>query len=168
MDFATRYDFLKSSIARYDGYYNLAAVKGSLLLTSNVIFLAPALGEGGVWRNLVSAGASLQALTVISATFSLISMAFAALVIASTLARPKRVDGPPSLAFTESVATIPIDEYRSAIADLSETEVIADLARLAHLLASNLTAKFRYVNISLAALIGAILTAFAALGFAPR
>ena len=34
MDFATRYDFLKMSIARYDGYYNLAAVKASLLLTS--------------------------------------------------------------------------------------------------------------------------------------
>ena len=38
MDFATRYDFLKTLITRYDGFYNLAAVKGSLLLTSNVIF----------------------------------------------------------------------------------------------------------------------------------
>lgn len=27
MDFATRYDFLKTSIARFDRYYNLAAVK---------------------------------------------------------------------------------------------------------------------------------------------
>ena len=31
MDFATRYDFLKTAIARYDSYYNLAAVKASLL-----------------------------------------------------------------------------------------------------------------------------------------
>jgi hypothetical protein len=167
VDFATRYDFLKTLITRYDGFYNLAAVKGSLLLTSNVIFLAPALGEHGVWRSLVAAGGTIQALTAVAAMFSLISMAFAAFVIASTLVRPKATGGPASLAFTESVATIPLDEYRMGIADLSETEVIADLARLAHLLAANLSAKFRYVNISLAALIGAIVTAFAAVVLAP-
>jgi hypothetical protein len=53
------------------------------------------------------------------------------------------------------------------IATLTEAEVIADLARLAHLLAGNLSAKFRYVNISLAALIGAIVTAFAAVAITP-
>ena len=29
MQFQERYDFLKTAIARYDGYYNLAAVKAS-------------------------------------------------------------------------------------------------------------------------------------------
>ena len=167
MDFAAKYDFLKSLIARYDGFYNLAAVKGSLLLTSNVIFLAPALGERGIWSTLIAGGAAVRALILVSASFSLISMAFAALVIASTLVRPKQVDGPPSLAFSESVAQISIEDYRLGIADLTETEVIADLARLAHLLAANLTAKFRYVNISLVALIGAIAMAFAAVVLAP-
>jgi hypothetical protein len=167
MDFAARYDFLKSQIARYDAFYNLAAVKGSLLLTSNVIFLAPALGERGVWWSLVGAGGSVGALSVVAALFSLISMAFAAMVIASTLVRPNASAGPPSLAFTESVATIPFEEYRLGIAALTEAEVIADLAHLAHLLAGNLSAKFRYVNISLAALIGAIVAAFAAVVLAP-
>ena len=45
MQFQERYDFLKTAIARYDGYYNLAAVKASLLLTSNAVLLAPGLGE---------------------------------------------------------------------------------------------------------------------------
>ena len=40
MQFQERYDFLKTAIARYDGYYNLAAVKASLLLTSNAVLLA--------------------------------------------------------------------------------------------------------------------------------
>ena len=167
MDFAAKYDFLKSQIARYDGFYNLVAVKGSLLLTSNVIFLAPALGERGIWSSLVAGGAAIRAPILVSAAFSLISMAFAALVIASTLVRSWRVDGPPSLAFSESVAHISIEDYRMGIADLSETEVIADLAQLAHLLAANLTAKFRYVNISLVTLIGAIAMAFAAVVLAP-
>ena len=167
MEFAGKYDFLKSLITRYDGFYNLAAVKGSLLLTSNVIFLAPALGERGIWSSLVAGGAEVRALILVSAALSLISMAFAALVIASTLVRPRHVDGPPSLAFSESVAHISIEEYRLGIADLSESEVIADLARLAHLLAANLTAKFRYVNISLVTLIGAIVIAFAAVVLAP-
>ena len=45
---------------------------------------------------------------------------------------------------------------------LSEEAIIDELAQLAHLLASNLTTKFVYVNLSLATLIGAILTAIAA------
>lgn len=163
MDFNTRYDFLKSSITRYDGYYNLAAVKASLLLTSNAIFLAPALGEKGQLLVIAESGAAARVLIVIAALASLSSMAFAALVIASFLTGRGRHDDRRSLAFSESVAATPLDEYAKGIAELSETELLADLSRLAHLLASSLASKFRYVNISLSALVFAIVCAFVAL-----
>ena len=164
MDFATRYDFLKTAIARYDSYYNLAAVKASLLLTSNAIFLAPALGEKGLLLGVVAAGGATRALIIAAAMASLLSMAFAAMVIASFLSgRRIHFFERPSLAFSESVAATPVDAYVQGIAALGEEEAIADLSRLAHLLASSLAGKFRYLNLSLAALVVAILCAFAAI-----
>ena len=163
MDFATRYDFLKTSIARFDRYYNLAAVKGSLLLTSNAVFLAPAVGPDSVWSRLATHGGATVVLTIASTGLSLVSVGFAALVIASYLTRSKPQPERPSLAFTEGVAHASLHDYRQGIADLSEEAIIDELAQLAHLLASNLTTKFVYVNLSLATLIGAILTAIAAM-----
>jgi hypothetical protein len=163
MDFATRYDFLKMSIARYDGYYNLAAVKASLLLTSNAIFLAPALGEKGQLLGIVGASGAVRVLIAVSALASLVSIAFAALVIASFLPGAKRHFERPSLAFTESVARIATEDYAKGIAELDEASVLADLSRLSHLLAASLSSKFRYVNISLSALVIAVISAFSAL-----
>jgi hypothetical protein len=158
MDFETRYDFLKTSIARFDRYFDLAAVKGSLLLTSNAVFLANTVGRDSVWA--ANRGVATTGLTIGSGALSLISVALAALVIASYLTRSKGHPQRPSLAFTEEVARASFDDYRQGIADLSEDAIIDELAQLAHLLASNLPTKFRYVNLSLAALIGAIVTAF--------
>jgi len=163
MDFATRYDFLKASIVRYDGYYNLAAVKASLLLTSNAIFLAPALGEKGQLLGIIAGSSGSRILVIISALASLVSIAFAALVIGSFLTRRQWHHERHSLAFSESVAATPVDDYARAVAEVSEADLLADLSRLAHLLASGLTSKFRYVNISLATLVIAVLCAFAAL-----
>ena len=163
MNFATRYDFLKTAIARYDSYYNLAAVKASLLLTSNAIFLAPALGEKGLLLGVVAAAGATRALIIAAAMASLLSMAFAAMVIASFLSGRRIHFERPSLAFSESVAATPVDAYVQGIAALGEEEAIADLSRLAHLLASSLAGKFRYLNLSLAALVVAILCAFAAI-----
>jgi hypothetical protein len=163
MDFATRYDFLKTAIARYDSYYNLAAVKASLLLTSNAIFLAPALGEKGLLLGVVATGGATRALVLAAAMASLLSMACAAVVIASFLTGRRVHFERPSLAFSESVAATPVDAYVQGIAVLGEDEVIADLSRLAHLLASSLAGKFRYLNFSLGALVVAILCAFAAI-----
>lgn len=158
LDFATRYDFLKSLVARYDSYYNLAAVKASLLLTSNAIFLAPSLGEGSPWLKLAHGGAS-QILVVVSMLLSLLSMIAAALVIASWLSRSGAVVRRHSLAFSESVATYSADDYAGQVGIATRSAVIDDLARLAHLMASNLTSKFRYVNSSLVMLVAAVLCA---------
>lgn len=163
MDFATRYDFLKASIVRYDGYYNLAAVKASLLLTSNAIFLAPALGEKGQLLGIVAGSSGSRILVVVSALASLVSIAFAALVIASFLTGRTWQHERRSLAFSESVAATTVDDYAKGVTEVSEDELLADLSRLAHLLASGLSSKFRYVNISLATLLIAVLCAFAAL-----
>ena len=163
MDFATRYDFLKMSIARYDGYYNLAAVKASLLLTSNAIFLAPALGEKGQLLGIAGASGAVRAMVAISALASIVSIAFAALVIASFLPGARRHFERPSLAFTESVARMSIDDYANGIGNLDEASALADLSRLSHLLAASLSSKFRYVNISLSALVIAVISAFTAL-----
>jgi len=163
MDFATRYDFLKASIVRYDGYYNLAAVKASLLLTSNAIFLAPALGEKGQLLGVMAGSSGSRILIVASALASLVSIAFAALVIASFLTGRKWHHEQRSLAFSESVAATNIEDYAKGVAEMSEAQLLADLSRLAHLLASGLSSKFRYVNISLATLVVAILCALAAL-----
>ena len=165
MDFATRYDFLKAAIARYDGYYNLAAMKASLLLTSNAIFLAPSLGERGQLLGLAGAHGAGRALIALSAVASLVSIALSAWVIAAVLSRRRHLPGRPSLAFSESVAAMPVEAYAQGIATLDEAALLDDLARLAHLLASGLASKFRYVNASLAALVVAIVAAFGALAF---
>jgi hypothetical protein len=163
MDFATRYDFLKSAIARYDGYYNLAAVKASLLLTSNAIFLAPSLGERGQLLGLAGAHGAGRVLIGVSAAASLLSIALSAWVIAAVLGRRRHAPARPSLAFSESVAAMPLDDYTRGIAALDEATVLDDLSRLSHLLATGLAGKFRLINASLAALVLAIAAACAAL-----
>src|SRR5690349_12535019 len=150
MDFATRYDFLKSAIARYDGYYNLAAVKASLLLTSNAIFLAPSLGERGQLLGLAGAQGAGRVLIGLSALASLVSIALSAWVIAAVLGRRRQAPGRASLAFSESVATMTADDYARGVAALDEATLLEDLSRLAHLLASGLASKFRLINASLA------------------
>lgn len=158
MDFSTRYDFLKTNISRYDGYYNLAAVKASLLLTSNAIFLAPALGQKSDFLgNLAGTGAT-PALIAAAAIFSLVSITYSALVIASRLGR--RRDGDfRSRMFSGSVATTDVEAYVDDIAVMDESAILDDLSRVAHLLAGDITRKFRYVNASLLALLGAIVCA---------
>ena len=165
LDFATRYDFLKSLVARYDSYYNLAAVKASLLLTSNAIFLAPSLGERSPWLQLARPGGPSHVLVVVSMLLSLLSMIAAALVIASWLSRSGAIVRRHSLAFSESVATYSADDYAGQVGIATRKAVIDDLARLAHLMASNLTSKFRYVNISLVMLVAAVLCACMAVLF---
>jgi len=162
MDFRTRYDFLKTSIARYDGYYNLAAVKASLLLTSNAIFLAPSLGQKSDFLALFGGGGAPRVLALVSAMLSLISIVYAALVIASHLGGAS-TRGYRSVFFTESVAERPFDDYAQSVADASEAAILEDLMRLAHLLAGGVAQKFRYINISLVALVAAIVSGFAAL-----
>jgi hypothetical protein len=162
MDFRTRYDFLKTGISRYDGYYNLAAVTASLLLTSNAIFLAPSLGQKNDFLALVGGGGAPRVLILVSASLSLVSIVYAALVIASHLGGVG-TRGYHSLFFTESVAEQPYEEYSQAVAKATEAAILDDLTRLAHLLAGGVTQKFRYINISLVALVAAIVSAFAAL-----
>jgi hypothetical protein len=158
MDFATRYDFLKTVIARFDGYYNLAAVKGSLLLTSNAIFLAPAVGQRSELLAKLSAGGMQGFLISAAALLSFASMAFAGLVVASWMGRR-----PDSLLFSDSVAASAPGDYAAAIDGLDEQRALSDLARLAHLLAVGITRKFRYINLALATLVLAVACAFAAL-----
>ena len=51
----------------------------------------------------------------------------------------------------------------SAVATLSQAALIDDLARLANVLARGVVQRFRYVNVSLAALVIALVSAFAAM-----
>lgn len=163
LDFATRYDLLKSVVARYDSYYNLAAVKASLLLTSNAIFLAPSLGEQSPWLKFVNGAAAARWLVSASMLLSLLSMIAAALVIASWLSRSRAVVEHHSIVFSESVAQQSPDEYAGSVGRATQDGLIEDLARLAQLMASNLASKFRYINASLAALVAAVVCACAAL-----
>ena len=156
MDFHDRYDFLKTSIARYDGYYQLAAVKSSLLLTSNAVLLAPVLGERGRIHELLDAGGAGRALILAASATALVSTGFAAWVLASTVDRRKAI-GYHSLMFTESVAGSNPEEHERGIRRLTENKVIDDLSHLAQLLASGVAPKFRCVNYSLAALVSTIL-----------
>jgi hypothetical protein len=165
MDVATRYDFLKSAIARYDGYYNLAAMKASLLLTSNAIFLAPALGERGQLLGLAGTVGATRALIALSAFASLVSIVLSAWVIAAVIGRRRQAPTRPSLAFSESVAAMSQEHFARGIATLDEATILDDLTQLAHLLASGLASKFRLINASLAALVVAIAAAFGALAF---
>ena len=162
MRFQDRYDFLKSAIARYDGYYNLAAVKSSLLLTSNAVLLAPGLGESGQFLRIVGSGGGARALMLAAAALSLFSIACAAWVMASTLGR-RRAQARPSIMFSESVAAMDADDYAAAVAGIDEAAMLDDLAHLAHLLAGGISRKFLLVNLSLAALVAAVLCAFLAL-----
>ena len=157
MDFAARYDFLKTTIVRYDGYFNLAAVKASLLLTSNAIFLSPALGQKG--ELFVAGDAATRALLLLAAGLSLVSIGCAALVMASWLGRAP----PASLMFSDAVAAMPPADYARALTQLDEHRALADMSELAHLLAVGITRKFRYVNLSLGTLVAAVVCAFAAL-----
>jgi hypothetical protein len=140
-------------------------VKASLLLTSNAIFLAPSLGERGQLLGLAGAQGAGRVLIGMSAFASLLSIALSAWVIAAVLGRRRQAPGRPSLAFSESVASMPLDDYARGVATLDEATMLDDLTRLAHLLASGLASKFRYVNASLAALVVAIVAAFGALAF---
>ena len=162
MQFHDRYDFLKTSIARYDGYYQLAAVKASLLLTSNAVLFAPALGERGRIHELLDGGGAGRALIVAASATALVSTMFAAWVLASTVNRRKAI-GYHSLMFTESVADSTAEEHERGIRRLTENKVIDDLSHLAHLLASGVAPKFRWVNYSLAALVATIVLACLAL-----
>ena len=160
MDFTTRYDFLKTAVARYDAYFNLLAVKASLLLTSNAIFLAPAVGQRSEFLASMQAGGAPRVLLVAATLLSFVSLAFASLVMASWLGRPRRS---LSLLFSDNAAAMTPDAYADEIARLDEHRALADLAQLAHLLATGITRKFRYVNFSLAALVLAVVCAFLAL-----
>ena len=163
LDFATRYDLLKSVVARYDSYYNLAAVKASLLLTSNAIFLAPSLGEKSPWLEFVGGAVAARWLVSASMLLSLLSMIAAALVIASWLSRSRAMIDHHSIVFSESVAKQSPDEYAGSVTSATQQGLIEDLAHLAQLIASNLASKFRYINASLAALVAAVVCACAAL-----
>jgi HAMP domain-containing protein len=160
MDFSTRYDFLKTAVARYDAYFNLLAVKASLLLTSNAIFLAPAAGQRSEFLTALQAGGAPRALLVAATLLSLASLALASLVMASWLGRPHRA---LSLMFSDNVAAMTPAAYVDEISRLDEQQALTDLAQLAHLLATGITRKFRYVNLSLAALVLAVGCAFLAL-----
>jgi hypothetical protein len=162
MQFQERYDFLKTAIARYDGYYNLAAVKASLLLTSNAVLLAPGLGEQGQFLQIAGSPGASRTLLFAAAALSLASIACAAWVMASTLRRrPGRDED--SLMFSENVAAMDEDAYVAAVARADDAVVLDGLARLAHRLAGGVSRKFRLINLSLAALVAAVLSAFAAL-----
>ena len=162
MQFQERYDFLKTAIARYDGYYNLAAVKASLLLTSNAVLLAPGLGEQGQFLRIAASAGAARALVFAAAALSLASIACAAWVMASTLARRPGREA-DSLMFSESVAAMDEDAYVAAVAQADHAVVLDGLARLAHRLARGVARKFRLINFSLVALVAAVVSAFAAL-----
>jgi hypothetical protein len=162
MQFQERYDFLKTAIARYDGYYNLAAVKASLLLTSNAVLLAPGLGEQGAFLRIAAGAGASRALVFAAAALSLVSIACAAWVMASTLARRPGREA-DSLMFSESVAAMDEDAYVAAVAQADHAVVLDGLARLAHRLARGVARKFRLINFSLVALVAAVVSAFAAL-----
>jgi hypothetical protein len=55
------------------------------------------------------------------------------------------------------------DAYVAAVAQADHAVVLDGLARLSHRLARGISHKFRLINLSLAALVGAVASAFAAL-----
>ena len=140
--------------------HNLAAVKASLLLTSNAVLLAPGLGEQGQLLRAAGIGGG-RALMLAAVALSLLSIACAAWVMASTLVRRAGRDR-PSLMFSESVAAMEADAYVEALSGMDEAMLLDDLARLAHRMARGLARKFRLVNLSLATLVGAVACAFLA------
>jgi hypothetical protein len=82
--------------------------------------------------------------------------------MASTLRRrPGRDED--SLMFSENVAAMDEDAYVAAVARADHAVVLDGLARLAHRLASGVSRKFRLINLSLVALVAAVVAAFAAL-----
>lgn len=162
MDFATRYDLLKTVISRYDGYYHLSAVKSSLLLTTNVILLAAVVNEESGLKVILSEGGAARLLLLGGAVLALVSMILATLVIASYLTVGRRGSVRFSILFSTSVARTDIDDYLAGVASIDEPSLIEDLSRLAHDLSVVLVRKFRLINWSLGAFLGAVLIAVSA------
>lgn len=159
MDFSTRYELLKTVITRYDGYYHLCAVKGSLLLTTNVILLAAVVNKESGLATLLAEGGASRLLLVGATLLAFVSMIFAMLVVASYLTSGRREPVRPSVVFSSSVTLATVDNYLAQVAAIDEGALIEDLSRLAHDLAVGLTKKFRLINVSLAAFAGAIFVA---------
>lgn len=159
MDFPTRYDLLKTVISRYDGYYHLSAVKASLLLTTNVILLAAVVNEESGLKTILAEGGAARILLLGGALLALVSMIFAILVIASWLTGRRRGPVRPSVVFSSSVARTDVDDYLAGIEAIDEPSLIEDMSRLAHDLSVVLAKKFRLINVSLAAFLGAVIVA---------
>ena len=89
-------------------------MKASLLLTSNAVLLAPGLGEQSQFLRIAGNTGASRALVFAAAALSLVSIACAAWVMTSTLARhPSREAD--SLMFSESVAAMDEDAYVAAV-----------------------------------------------------
>ena len=164
MSFDQRYDLLKVVIGRYDSYYHLSAVKASLLLTTNVLLLAGLVSEESGLRGLITEGGIARICLLVAAILSLVSTVFAVLVIASYVARDQSWRADPSTIFSASVANSTVEEYLDRVTNLDDESVVGDLGRLAHNLASGLNRKFRRINLSLTAFLGAILAVAVACG----
>ena len=126
------------------------------------MLLAPALGERNRLQVLLDGGELGACLVIASACLSMLSIVCAAWVIASTLSR-RDAERHPSLMFTDNVAQDSGDDHERRIRHLSETRLIDDLAYLAQLLAVGVSRKFRFINASVAAFVGAVLLAFVAM-----
>lgn len=157
MQFSDRYDLLKSTLARYDGYYHLSAVKASLLLTTDVILMAALISEESGLSGILLGGGAARVLLLIAALLALASMLFSVLVLASYLLTEK--GSATSVFFSSSVAATPVDDYLARINTIDEAGLLEDLARVAHHRAIGLVRKFYWINVSLGTFLLAVVLA---------
>lgn len=158
MEFSHRYDLLKTILARYDGYYHLAAVKASLLLTTNVILMAALVSEESGLSGILTGSGAAHVMLIVAAILALVSTLFSVFVLASYLLTEKG-SANASVFFSSSVAKTPLDEYVAQINSIDEAALLEDLGRVAHHRAVGLVRKFHWINLSLAAFLLALLLA---------
>ena len=156
MEFQTRYDLLKVLLARYDSYYNLSAVKASLLLTTNVIVLASFVDPGGHVASRAGLDSLAGVLLLGSAALTVFSAGAAVLVLASYL-RTDATKAASSVIFSDHVAATGADDYLRKLEVVDEAGLLEDLARVVHHRAVGLSKKFRWINRSLWSFLAAVL-----------
>ena len=128
LDFATRYDFLKSLMARYDSYCNLAAVKARAA-TGNAIFWPPAKEPVAELHTSRSARRLRRARSrcsrALDASMSRRGAGHRFMAFAQRRDRP-----PPLARLQRSVALYSADDYAGQVGIATRRAVIDDLARL--------------------------------------
>jgi hypothetical protein len=140
---------LTISLERLDKLINFATVKASIMLPANAVLITYLLKEHVTFLCLLNKThipALLFYSFILALLASSLSVIFAVFVIKACL-KSGHIHGKYySLLFFQSIATMEADTYITNIDELTEKDLIQDLARQIHIISEILTSKYRFIN----------------------